>query len=179
MTTFVKKYLLPVLLVLSVFMGCAHAKEPSFDPEAKLKELGITLPSVGTPTNHVEARRIGNIVYVSGQVPTDAHLAGKMRDDTKGLQDARTVGIALIAALKSEIGDLRKVKQIAKVNGLINTADGAHSVKIMNAVSELLVSVFGERGQSARFVMGVSSNDTMMEADMIVEVEPESASKKK
>ena len=175
--TNVIKYILTVLLVSSVLMGRSYAGEHSFDPEARLKELGITLPPVGAPKNHVEARRIGNIVYVSGQVPADEKLTGKMSDDAKGLKDARAVGIALIAALKSEVGDLRKVKQIAKVNGLINTADGADSVKILNAVSDLLVSVFGDRGKSARFVMGVSSNDTTMEADMIVEVEP--ASKKK
>jgi len=171
------RFLLSVFLVLSASMGPAYAEEHSFDPEAKLKELGITLPPVRTHKNHVEARRIGNIVYVSGQIPADAKLSGKISDDAKGLQDARTVGIALITALKSEVGDLRNVKQIAKVNGLINTADGASSVKILNAVSDLLVSVFGDRGKSARFVMGVSSNDTTMEADMVVEVEPVSTKK--
>ncbi len=156
-----------------IVIGCAYANEGSFDPEARLKELGIMLPPTGMPKNHVEARRVGNIVYVSGQIPADKELSGKISDDAKGLSDARAVGIALIAALKSEMGDLRKVKQIAKVNGLANTADGTQSVKIFDVVSDLLVSVFGDRGKSARFVMGVSSNDTTMEADMIVEVEAE------
>jgi len=170
MTIFVKNLFI-ALLALTALAGHSYAGEPSFDPEARLKELQITLPPVGAPKNHVQARRVGNLVYISGQAPADGKPSGKMSDDAKGLKDARSVGIALIAALKSEIGDLKKVKQIAKVNGLVNTANGASSIKIMNAVSDLLVSVFGDRGMSARFVMGVSSNDTTMEADMIVEVE--------
>jgi enamine deaminase RidA (YjgF/YER057c/UK114 family) len=171
------KSLLSALLILSILIGSAYAEEVISDPEARLKELQITLPPVGVPKNHVEARRMGNIVYISGQVPADANLTGKISDDAQGLKEARTVGIALIAALKAEIGDLRKVKQIVKVNALINTADGANSVKIADAVSDLLVSIFGDRGKSARFVMGVSSNDTTMEADMIVEIEPISPKK--
>lgn len=164
------KHLLMLFFFLSI-TTCLYAKDKAYDPEARLQELGIVLVPVGTPKNHVEARRVGNLVYVSGQVPADEQLTGKLKDDAKGLEAARSVGIALISALKSEIGDLRKVKQIAMVNGWINTAEGVDSAKVLDGVSDLLVDVFGERGKSARFALGVSIQDTTMEVSMVVEVE--------
>ena len=40
--------------------------------EQRLQELGITLPGVGDPIgNYVHAKRVGNLLYLSGKGPPD------------------------------------------------------------------------------------------------------------
>lgn len=134
--------------------------------EQRLKELGITLPEVAGPLgNYVHAKRVGNLLYLSGKGPPD--VDGKMprgklgagMSVEEGYRHARGVGLVLIAATKDALGgDLDRVDDIVKVFGMVNAApDFEDHPKVVNGCSDLLVEVFGERGRHARSAVGMSS----------------------
>jgi len=80
----------------------------------------------------------------------------------------------LISTLKAELGDLNKVKRIVKVLGMVNcTADFTDQPKVINGFSDLMVSVFGEKGKHARSAVGVYAlpRNFALEIEMVVEVE--------
>jgi enamine deaminase RidA (YjgF/YER057c/UK114 family) len=158
-----------------------YAAEPAFDPEARLRELGITLPQPPTPVaNYVQAVRSGNLVFLAGHGPcgtiTDKQKGKVPRDRTieEGYAAARDVGICLVASLKKEIGDLRKVRRIVKVLGMVNATESfTDHPKVVNGCSDLMVAVFGERGKHARAAVGMASLpvNLSVEIEMVVEVE--------
>src|SRR5690349_19792509 len=100
--------------------------------EAKLKELGITLPTPATPmANYVPFVRSGNTVTVSGQVcfGSDGKLVAKGRlGDNVSMEDgqkaARACAINLLAQLKAAVGDLDKIARVVRLGGFINSAPG-------------------------------------------------------
>jgi enamine deaminase RidA (YjgF/YER057c/UK114 family) len=135
--------------------------------EQRLMELGLTLPQVSDPLgNYVHAKRVGNMLYLSGKGPPDnpagtmpkGKLGAGMSIDA-GYRHARGVGLMLIAAIKDALGgDLDRVEDIVKVLGMVNAApDLEHHPKVVNGCSDLFVEVFGERGRHARSAVGMSS----------------------
>jgi enamine deaminase RidA (YjgF/YER057c/UK114 family) len=134
--------------------------------EQRLKELKITLPKVGNPMgSYVHAKRVGNLLYLSGKGPNSKDGAmpkgklggGMMIED--GYRHARQVGLVLIAAMKDALGgDLDRVEDVVKVLGMVNAApDFEDHPKVINGCSDLFVEVFGERGRHARSAVGMSS----------------------
>ncbi len=173
---------LPGLLVLVATAVTANPLGAQSDPEAKLKELGITLPAVGVPlANYVSTVRTGNLVFLAGHGPAQPwskSATGKLgRDLTvkEGYEAARNVAINLLASLKAEIGDLRKVKRIVRVFGMVNAVDSfTEQPEVINGCSDLLVAVFGPKGKHARAAVGMGSlpRNLSVEIEMVVEVEP-------
>ncbi len=151
------------------------------DVEKKLKELGIELISPPKPVaNYVRAVRTGNLVYLAGHGPTKAdgtNITGKLGKDMtieQGYEAAKQTGIALLSSLKGEIGDLNKVKRIVKVFGMVNcTPDFTDQPKVINGFSDLMVSIYGEKGKHARAAVGMISlpSGIAVEIEMIVEIE--------
>lgn len=151
------------------------------DVEKKLVELGIKLPATQKPiANYVKAVRTGNLVFLAGHGPSNAEgkdITGKVGKDLtvqQGYDAARSVGLNLLASLKAEIGDLNKVKRIVKVLGMVNCAEGfTEQPKVINGFSDLMVSIFGEKGKHARSAVGMYAlpNNIAVEIEMIVEVE--------
>src|SRR6185503_11497057 len=95
---------------------------------------------------------------------------------------ARRVGLCLLSSLKAEVGDLRKVRRVVKVLGMVNAApDFADHPKVINGCSDLMVEVFGERGRHARSAVGMGSlpGNISVEIEMIVEVGGAAAPAKK
>ena len=144
--------------------------------EQRLSELNITLPKVGSALgNYVHARRVGNLLYLSGKGPErgDGTMprgklgAGVSVDE--GYSHARQVGLVLIAAIKEALGgDLDRVDGIVKVLGMVNAApDFEDHPKVVNGCSDLFVDVFGEAGRHARSAVGMSS----LPAGIPVEIE--------
>jgi enamine deaminase RidA (YjgF/YER057c/UK114 family) len=91
----------------------------------------------------------------------------------QGYASARRVGLCLLSSLKAEIADLRKVRRVVKVLGMVNAApDFRDHPKVINGFSDLMVSAFGERGRHARSAVGMGSlpSDITVEIEMIVEV---------
>lgn len=149
--------------------------------ETILDELNITLPEPPKPAAvYVPAKRVGNLVYTSGQ---DCRIDGKLLYEGKvgsdltieqGQEAARQTMINCLAVLQAEIGDLNKVKQVVKLLGFVNSAPGfVEQPYVMNGASELLEVIFGEKGKHAR--SAIASNElpfnTPVEIEMIVEVE--------
>lgn len=144
--------------------------------EQRLKELNITLPKVGSPLgNYVHAKRVGNLLYLSGKGPenTDGTMSrGKLGAGVsvdQGYRHARQIGLVLIAAIKDALGgDLDRVEGIVKVLGMVNAApDFEDHPKVVNGCSDLFVEVFGEAGRHARSAVGMSS----LPAGIPVEIE--------
>ena len=135
--------------------------------EQRLNELGIALPKVGAPIgNYVHAKRIGNLLYLSGKGPPEGadgkmprgKLGAGMSVD-EGYRHARQVGLVLIAAIRDALGgDLDRVEDIVKVLGMVNAApDFEDHPKVVNGCSDLFVEVFGDRGRHTRSAVGMSS----------------------
>lgn len=170
--------LLPSALLALAWLTPLHAAPT---PEAKLAELGLTLPAANTPiANYVPAVRAGNLIFLAGHLPRDAEgkvLAGKVgkdADEKFANAAARTTALALLATLKKELGDLSKVKRIVKVNGYVNAVEDFKAQPgIINGCSDLLVAVFGDRGKHARAALGAGSLPlgAVVEIEMIVEVQ--------
>jgi enamine deaminase RidA (YjgF/YER057c/UK114 family) len=151
-------------------------------PEQKLKQLGLDLGSVSAPVaNYVNAVRTGNLLFLAGKGPRPGadgkRPAGKVgRDYTaeQAYEHARTVGLDLLAVMRSELGSLDKVKRVVKVLGMVNAApEFTDHPKVINGCSDLFVEVLGERGKHARSAVGMGSlpMGIPVEIECIVEVE--------
>jgi enamine deaminase RidA (YjgF/YER057c/UK114 family) len=150
--------------------------------EARLKELGIVLPSLGTPVaNYLPYRLAGNILYLAGQGPRDEsgkQLTGKLGKDIsveEGYRRARLVGLGLLAAMRDALGSLDRVDYIVKLLGMVNAVpDFNDSPKVINGCSDLFVEVFGEAGRHARSAVGnvMLPNQISVEIEGIVAVKP-------
>ncbi len=155
--------------------------DEGYDPEAKVQALGITLEIPTTPVaNYVHAVRTGNLLFLAGKGPRKAdgtYITGKLGADLtveQGYEAARLTGINQLAVLKSELGNLNRVKRIVKVLGMVNaTPDFADQPEVINGFSDLMVAVFGDKGKHARAAVGMGSlpRNTAVEIEMIVEVE--------
>lgn len=173
----------PLLAALTLVVAApAVAQTP--DPEARLRELGISLPAVSAPVaNYVRAVRTGNLVFLAGHGPCGDLNArpeytgkvGRTRTIEDGYVAARATGICLLASLKDAIGDLGKVRRFVKVLGMVNAVDDfTQQPEVINGFSDLMVQVFGDRGRHARSAVGMASlpRNITVEIEMIVEVEP-------
>lgn len=171
-----------VFVLLVAGPGSLRA-QASFDPEQRLAELKLTLPKPDPPVaNYVPAVRTGNLLFLAGHGECgDAFLAGKVGGGVtvdQAYASARNVGLCLLATLKAELGDLRKVKRVVRVFGMVSSAPGfTDHPKVINGCSDLFVAVFGERGRHARSAVGMASMpfDTTVEIEMVVEVDESAA----
>jgi enamine deaminase RidA (YjgF/YER057c/UK114 family) len=152
------------------------------DPEAKLKELGITLPTPGAPiANYVNAVQTGNLLFLAGKgpLPQDGKdVVGRLGKDMtidQGYQAARSTAIAHLAVLKKELGDLKRVVRVVKVLGMVNS-DPAFTQQpaVVNGYSDLMVAVFGEKGKHARSAVGMATlpGGIPVEVEVVVEISP-------
>ena len=144
--------------------------------EAKLAELGITLPTPVAPiANYVPYVITGDLVVISGQIPVvDGKVAytGKVTEGASVEQAtaaARQCFINLLAQLRVACGgDLDRVQQVVRLGGFI-AAPGSYTGHpvVMNGASDLAVAVFGDAGRHAQTTVGVPS----LPVDATVEVE--------
>ncbi len=166
---------------MMLFAEKIAAQPGDYDPEARLKELGIVLPMPSSPVaNYVNAVRTGNLLFLAGKGPTKPEggfVTGKVGVDLtveQGYEAAWLTGIAQLAVLKAELGDLKKVKRIVKVLGMVNcNADFANQPEVINGYSDLMVKVFGERGKHARSAVGMIAlpRNIAVEVEMVVEID--------
>jgi enamine deaminase RidA (YjgF/YER057c/UK114 family) len=150
--------------------------------EDRLAELGLALPNVAAPVAaYTPAVRTGDLVFTSGQVPTvDGKVVatGKVgaevdAADAEGY--ARTCALNALAAVKSLVGDLDKVRRVVKVVGFVASApDFTGQPGVINGASTLLNEVFGDAGVHARSAVGVAALplDSPVEVEIVVEVDP-------
>ncbi|MGP4999938.1 RidA family protein [Glutamicibacter ardleyensis] len=149
--------------------------------EARLAELGLSLPAVAKPVaEYLPAVTTGNYVYTSGQLPLingELSARGKVgaevsAEEAKAL--AQTCALNALAAIKAEIGDLDRITRIVKVVGFVSsdpTFTGQPGV--INGASEFFGNVLGEAGVHARSAVGVAvlPLDAPVEVEVIAEFE--------
>ena len=149
--------------------------------EKRLKALGLELGKVSAPVaNYVNAVRTGNLLFLAGKGPrpdaSGKRPSGKVgRDYTadEAYQHARSVGIDLLAVMRSELGSLDRVKRVVKLLGMVNAApEFADHPRVINGCSDLFVEVFGDAGRHARSAVGMGSlpMGIPVEIECIVEV---------
>ncbi len=148
-------------------------------PEAKLAEMGLTLPQVPKPVaNYVPFKINGNTLYLSGQGPRrndGTMMTGKVgRDVTveQAYEHAKLVGLGLLAAAKAAAGELSKI-EVIKLLGMVNAVpDFTEQPKVINGCSDLFVAVLGERGRHARSAVGMGSlpNNISVEIEAIMRI---------
>ena len=132
--------------------------------EAKLAELGLTLPEPAAPVAaYVPVVVANGLAHVSGQVSMQdgVLIRGRLGEDVSlrlGIEAARACGLMILAQLKAALGDLSRVERVVKLGAFVNsTADFVDHPKVANGASELMVAVFGEAGRHARAAVGVPS----------------------
>ena len=131
-------------------------------PEARIAELGFSLPEPTTPVaSYVPARRVGNLVYISGQIPMrdGALIAQGTVPGTVSVETARDCAVQCalngLAALKGEIGSHDKVKGLVRLGGWVASEPGFNGQPgVINGASDLMIEVFGEAGKHARAAVG-------------------------
>ena len=126
--------------------------------ESKLAELGVTLPEAAAPAaNYVPYVQIGDMLYVSGQLPKgeDGLVNGTLGDDmdvAAGAAAARLCAINLLAQVKAACGgDLDRLVRVVKLGAFVNsTADFTEQPQVVNGASDLIGDALGEAGRHAR-----------------------------
>jgi enamine deaminase RidA (YjgF/YER057c/UK114 family) len=148
--------------------------------EARLKELQIELPKIPAPIgNFLPYRRVGQLLYLSGQGPRNAAgeiSVGRLGKDCtveRAYSDARQIGLQMLATIRQAIGSLDHVEAIVKLLGMVNAEPefGEHP-KVINGCSDLLVEVFGDQGKHARSAVGMGSlpNRMTVEIEAIIQI---------
>ena len=148
--------------------------------EEKLSSLKISLPEAPKPVGaYVPVVRTGNLIFVSGQIPLREgrlEFQGKVPTEVSietAQKAARLCTLNILAQIKSEIKSLDNISKIIRLSGFVNCSnDFTEQHKIINAASDFLFEIFGEKGRHSRIAVGVPSlplNSTV-ELDLVAEV---------
>ncbi|MET0870763.1 MAG: RidA family protein [Paeniglutamicibacter terrestris] len=154
-------------------------QETSSAVEARLAELGHTLPAVALPVAaYVPATITGNLVYTSGQLPfingelTASGKVGAAVTAEAAAEQAQVCALNALAAIKGVIGDLDRIVRVVKVVGFVSSDPSfTGQPAVINGASEFLGAVLGEKGVHARSAVGVAALplDAPVEVELIVE----------
>ena len=134
--------------------------------EARLAELKIELPPPPKPVGvYKPVVLVGNLAYASGHGPlrNDGTLitgrVGADLDLDAAKQAARQVGLAILASLRANLGNLDRVSRVIKVLGLVNCTDAFFDQpKVINGCSELFADLWGANsGVGARSAVGTNA----------------------
>jgi enamine deaminase RidA (YjgF/YER057c/UK114 family) len=148
--------------------------------EQKIIELGFSLPETAKPlAAYIPAVQTGNLVFTSGQLPmiegslAETGKVGGSVSPERAKELATVCALNALAAVKSVIGDLDKIKRVVKVVGFVSsTPEFSGQPGVVNGASEFLGAVFGDKGIHARSAVGVAvlPLDAPVEIELIVEV---------
>ena len=148
----------------------------------KLNQLNIKLPKAPDPVGaYVAFKKISNLLYISGQLPIGSDgqiIKGKIGNELTledGQKASKLCTINILAQVKKALGgDFNKVKKCIKITGFVNSTDDfIDQPKVLNPASEILSTVFADKGKHAR--VAISSNSlplgAAVEIEAIFEVE--------
>ncbi len=145
------------------------------NPDLRINELGLVLPPAPKPGGvYKPVLVIDKFLYVSGQGPVRSdgtQITGKVGKDIsteEAILAARQVGLTMLSTIKEHFGELKKIKRIVKVLGMVNSAPSFDQhPAVINGFSELMADVFGkENGIGVRSAVGM-----MLPSNIQVEVE--------
>jgi enamine deaminase RidA (YjgF/YER057c/UK114 family) len=142
--------------------------------------LGILLPEPPAPFGaYVEAVQTGNLLFLTGMMPTTGHSAvitgrlGEKIDSATGRKAARVAAYNALAVAKQHLGTLERVTRIVRLGVYIAaTPDFIDQPAVADGASEVFLEVFGPEKASARMVFGVASLPlgVPIELEVILEV---------
>tara|TARA_Y100000590_G_C15302926_1_gene857107 strand:- start:225 stop:689 length:465 start_codon:yes stop_codon:yes gene_type:complete len=149
--------------------------------DENIKKLGLIIPEPPVAVaNYVPFKIIKDIMYISGQAPSrngNIIFKGKVGDTIsieQGIEAAELCCINIIAALKKGINnDWKKFDSFVKLGGFVNCKDDfVDQPKIINGASDLLVKIFGDKGQHTRFAVGSNSLplNIAVEIDAVIKI---------
>lgn len=147
--------------------------------EHKLKEMGFEIRPFDVIDNgkFVQSVRTGDLIYTSGQIPSwgDEAIKGKVGGELSiehGYKAARLCTLNNLRAIRNVIASLDEITQIIKVLGMVNVAPGFNDTpSVINGCSDLLRTVFAEKGHHARSAVGMTiPYDWAVEVEMVVRV---------
>lgn len=148
--------------------------------EKRLKELGITLPTIPEPLgSYKPAQRSGQLLFVSGQLPIEdgkVIYTGKLGRDLsleEGQAAARLAVIRGLAVVYSYINDWDILSKVVRLTGYVQSADDFfEQPQVINGASQLLEQIFASSGVHARVAVGVNAlpMNACCEVEMIVEL---------
>jgi enamine deaminase RidA (YjgF/YER057c/UK114 family) len=149
--------------------------------EKNIKDLNIELPDPKEPVGaYVATRTVGNLLFISGQISIDEKgvlIKGKLGDELttqEGYKAARRCALAIISHAKSACkNDLTKIKSCVKLTGYVNSTSAfTDQPKVINGASELITSVFKDKGMHARAAVSVNGLPlgVAVEVDAIFEI---------
>ncbi|MGN6166761.1 MAG: RidA family protein [Solirubrobacteraceae bacterium] len=146
-----------------------------FAPEDSIRRLGLNLPAPPPTLAHYElAVRTGSLLFLAGHAPLrdgEQVYVGKVGSawsEADGYDAARLTALNMLATLKHELGDLRRVRRIVKLFGMVNcTEDFTRVPDVMNGASDLFIEVFGDAGRHARSAVGMQQ----LHYGMAIEIE--------
>jgi enamine deaminase RidA (YjgF/YER057c/UK114 family) len=154
--------------------------------EKRLEAMGLTLPAqMALPPGVVLpfpwVRVHGRRAFISGHAALndDGSLAGPLGKVGQEVSleaarnNARGVGLAILASLKRELGDLDRVSAWLRVFGMVNSAPGFNQQPaVINGFSELILELYGrERGAHARSAVGMAELPFRIPVEIEGEVE--------
>ena len=148
--------------------------------EQRLKKLGIKLPPPPEPFGtYVGAVQTGNLLFLSGMLPTEDHAAkiigrvGAELDVEAARKAAYLAALNALAVARQHLRSLDKVTRIVRLGVSVATSgDIRDQPKVADAASEFLRDVFGKDKSPCRLVYGVASLPlgTPVELEVIFEV---------
>ncbi len=147
--------------------------------EARIRELGITLPALPAPGgNYLSAKTVGNLVFLAGVISTGPEgvitgTVGLNRTIDEAYTAARACALTQLAVLKRHLGSLEEIKGIVSVNGYVNAVPGfPDTPKVINGASDLFIELLGESARHVRAAIGVCAlpRNALVEVQMTVEI---------
>ena len=134
--------------------------------EKKISELNINLPKATDPVgSYVATKFFGKMLFVSGQISIDENgslIKGKLGKDLNtedGYNAAKRCGLSIVAQVKKACdNDLSKIKSCIKLTGFVNsTEDFIEQPKVINGASDLITSIFSDKGMHTRAAVSTNS----------------------
>ncbi|MEW6043654.1 MAG: RidA family protein [Thermoproteota archaeon] len=147
--------------------------------ESKLESLGYRIKPVDLDVGKfVEAVKVGNLVFTSGQISSwnGMDVKGKVGKDLtveEAYQAAKLCTLNNLQVIKTITGSLDKIVRIVKVFGMVNVApEFDNTSAVINGCTDLLREVFGDKGKHVRSAVGMTIPlNWAVEIEMVVEVE--------
>ncbi len=150
------------------------------NPEAKIAELGLTLPTPpASAGSYVPTVRTGNLLYCAGTIcmvdgkMTHTGQVGREHTVESGAKAAEVCALNTLANIKAAVGSLDQVARVVMINGFVNAVDGFEdSPAVINGASNLFLAVFGEAGKHARAAVATNGlpKGTTAEIQVVVEL---------
>jgi enamine deaminase RidA (YjgF/YER057c/UK114 family) len=146
-------------------------------PERRVTRLGIELPSPAAPraARILMTRRLGNTLWVSGQLPSwngELRYVGKVGSAwnlADAQQAARLSALNVLAQARAALDHgLDDIVSVINLRGYVAVEPDFWQVAdAVNGASDLMMEVFGEAGAHTRTAVGVAT----MPHNVAVEIE--------